>query len=106
MDLFKFYENNNFKIEKNFAYGIYRDRVMSFVFGGSYVKVTISFNVLPNQQQGQTLSLKIREIKQNHRALQNGLTTNVSQELIIYKSADFEKEEARDVLRLINKYVL
>lgn len=92
MDLFKFYEENNFKVDKKFAYGIYRDRVMSFVFSGSYMKVTISFNILPNQQQGQALSLKIREIKQTHRALQNGMTTNVAQELIIYKSADFEKE--------------
>lgn len=92
MDLYKFYENNNFKFDKNFAYGIYKERVMSIVFKGSYVVVTITFNVLPNQEQGQKLSLKIREIKANHRALQNGMTTNVSQELVIYKSSDFEKE--------------
>lgn len=92
MDFIKFYEENNFKFDKNIAYGIYRERLMSFMLKNNYMKVTISFNILPNKEQGKVLSLKIRKIKEENRALQNGLTTNVAQELIIYKSAEFEKE--------------
>ena len=92
VELNKFYIDNNFKIEKNFAYGIYNDRTLSIKEKGSYVKVTIGFNSQINREVGSLVSSKLRVLKTKIRALQHAITTNICIELIIYKSADFGYE--------------
>lgn len=92
LDLKKFYEQNHFKLDEKLAYGIYRKRLLSIVFKGNYIKITISFNKQLNREQGQHISTKMREIKLSHKALQNAVTTNIYLELIIYQSADVNME--------------
>ena len=107
-ELNKFYLDNNFKFDKNFAYGIYNERVLSIKEKGSYVKVSISFNSQISREVGSQVSLKLRELKMKLRALQHAITTNVCVELVIYKSADFLYEFTfvlDEVLKVLNQYV-
>lgn len=92
LNLQKFYIDNNFKIEKDFAYGIYKDRTTSVVEKGSYVKINIGFSKPLERENGMQISRKMSELKAKHRVLQHALTTNVSLELILYKSADINAE--------------
>lgn len=91
-DLTKLLVDNKFKVDKKLAYGVYRERVISFLEKNSQYKVTISFNKQLSREVGQKISDKMRELKEKHRALQHAFTTNVSLELIIYKSADVNVE--------------
>lgn len=92
LDLLRFYEDNKFKFDDKLAYGIYRNRVISILPSGSYVKITIPFSRQLLKEQGQKISNELRAIKENNRALQHAVTTNVYVELIIYQSADINEE--------------
>lgn len=91
-ELNQFCLDNNFKVENNFAYGIYKDRTLSIIEKGSYVKVSVGFNSQISKEVGSQVSIKLKELKETHRALQHALTTNICVELIVYKSADFGYE--------------
>ena len=95
LDLHRFYEENKFKFDDKLAYGVYRSRIVSIVPVGNYIKVTIPFSVQLSKEQGQTISGKLKEIKQNDRVLQHALTTNVYIELMFYQSADINQEFLR-----------
>lgn len=104
LDLRKFYYDNNFKYDKGLNYGIYKDRAVSIIEKGMYVKVSVSFSTPLEKENGMQISAKMTELKAKQKALQKALTTNVSLELIIYKSADANEEffaimnEAFDIL--------
>lgn len=92
LDLFRFYEENKFKFDDKLAYGVYRNRIVSVIPIGNYVKVTIPFSIQLTREKGQIISSKLKEIKQNNRILQHALTTNVYIELLFYQSADINLE--------------
>ena len=92
LDLHRFNEFSNFKYDENLAYGIYRQRVISVLPKGNFIKVTIPFSKQLSQQVGQKMSEKFREIKQENRVLQHAMTTNVYVELVFYQSADINEE--------------
>ena len=107
-ELSKFCFENNFKVENNFAYGIYKDRTLSIVEKGSYVKVSVGFNSQISREVGMQVSTKLKELKEKHRALQHALTTNVCIELIVYKSADFGIEfhtVLQDALNILDQHI-
>lgn len=104
----KFIIDNNFKIDNNFAYGIYKDRTLSIMERGNYVKVSISFNSQIGKEVGMQVSGKLKELKTKYRALQQGITTNVCVELIIYKSADFVEEfyvVLDESIKMLDQYI-
>lgn len=92
IDLAKFFQDNNFKNDGKLFYGIYKNRVLSVIEKGNYLKATISFNQQLSREIGQTISNKISIIKQENRVLQKGLTSNVNIELYFYQSADLQFE--------------
>lgn len=92
LDLSKFYSDNNFKFDKKMAYGIYRNRVISVVPIGNYLKTTVSFNQQLVKEQGERISFKLREIKNQFRVLQNAITTNLYLEITMYQSAEINEE--------------
>ena len=92
LDLHRFYEEHKFKFDDKLAYGVYRNRVLSIVPVGNYIKVTIPFSIQLSKEQGQAISTKYRELKQLNRILQHALTTNVYVELLFYQSADINQE--------------
>lgn len=92
IDLSKFYQDYNFKNDGKLFYGIYKNRVLSIVEKGNYLKATISFNQQLSREIGQAISNKISLIKQENKALQKGLTSNVNLELYFYQSADLQFE--------------
>ena len=92
LDLSKFYIANNFKFEQKMAYGIYRNRVVSVVSKGNFVKATISFNQQLVKEQGEKISFKMSEIKHQYRVLQNAITTNLFLELTMFQSAEINDE--------------
>ncbi len=92
LNLNKFYQDNNFKFDKKMAYGVYHMYLVSILPTGNYIHVTINFNKQITREQGANISLKMRELKNSNRALQNAITTNIFQELIIYNSASINEE--------------
>ena len=107
LDLRKLLVDNNFKFDKKLAYGIYRDRMISFLEKSSSMIVTINFSNQLSRENGQKISSKMSELKEKHRALQNALTTNLSVELKLYKSADIYIEVVEildDVLNVLDQY--
>ena len=107
LDLNKLIVDNNFKFDKKLAYGIYRDRMVSFLEKGNSMIITINFNRQLARENGQQISTKLSELKLKHRALQNALTTNLSVELKLYKSADISIESIEildDVLNVLDNY--
>ena len=107
-ELNEFLIQNKFKIENNFAYGIYKDRTLSIKEKGSYVKVSVGFNSQIGREVGMQLSSKLKELKDTLRALQHAVTTNINLELIIYKSADFAYEFNNvldETIKLLDQYV-
>ena len=106
LDLRKLLVDNNFKFDKKLAYGIYRDRMISFLEKSSSMIVTINFSNQLSRENGQKISSKMSELKEKHRALQNALTTNLSVELKLYKSADIYIEVVEildDVLNILDQ---
>lgn len=107
LDLRKLIVDNNFKFDKKLAYGIYRERMVSFLEKSNFMIVTINFNRQLSRENGQQISVKMSELKTKHRALQNALTTNLSIELKLYKSADINVEIIEildDVLSVLDNY--
>ena len=107
LDLRKLLVDNNFKYDKKLAYGVYRERVISFLEKSSSMIVTINFSNQLSRENGQKISAKMSELKEKHRALQNALTTNLSIELKLYKSADIYMEVVEildDVLNVLDQY--
>ena len=62
LDLFRFYEENKFKFDDKLAYGVYRNRIVSVIPIGNYVKVTIPFSIQLTREKGQMISTKLKEI--------------------------------------------
>lgn len=91
LNLAKFYQDNNFKTNKNISYGVYRQRVISIIYAHSFIKVTISFNTQLSKESGQQISNKMSELKRKYKALQKAMTTNIYEELVIYEGHDINE---------------
>ena len=109
LDLTRFYYEHNFKVDRKLAYGIYRDRVISIIPSSMYVKFTISFNRQLLREAGSSMNMKMKELKQKYRAIQNALTTNVMLEIVLYQSADINDEFLKildECIDIVSMYVI
>ena len=91
-ELKNFLQNNNFNHYKKSAYGIYRGRLITIRQRLTTVNVSIAFNRAIGQDLARQVTSRISEIKRNHTALVQGITTNVSLVLHIYQTNDFYNE--------------
>lgn len=87
-----FFRKYNFNVDGKLHYGNFNGRIVSFVVSGSYLKIAITFNKPLQREQGESCSLKLKELKEQFNLIQQAIVSNVSIEILLYQSNDLEEE--------------